>query len=471
MSIFTEVRELKAKEDFEAAWQKGFTALSQEPGNVYLQTVLFWVIYAALKKLIEPITHRDIKNPQPREQRLIDEWASRISMLGLSFPNENIDFRIWNLFRDVGKFCEPVCIFILRGGSSIFGPDDHNPYLADKGESPSLVVRLARMTAHCYLMKGLNSQLPVGRVLALIRYAQDKTKDSPQGKVWLEYDRGKILLAGGQIEKAREAYLSVLRNKRTESWAWFGLASTYKNETETALSLVSKGLTACAHDPKFGVSGLMQMAELFASEGDYVHASMALIRLNELYQANGWPLKERAIELMSSAWFDGALASAGLDGRIRTLAAGADQYAIAKPATYYGVVQSIHESGKGATIYINKDLPVLSAKKSSFKNPQLFKVGEFVKTSCDIGSERPDVLSVEATPALESGDICSFAGALKVSEKGFGFVDNIFVPPSLIKEFNQSGEVEGLAIMAFDKLKEKHSWRAITITPASGPAS
>jgi hypothetical protein len=47
--------------------------------------------------------------------------------------------------------------------------------------------------------------------------------------------------------------------------------------------------------------------------------------------------------------------------------------------------------------------------------------------------------------------------------KGFGFVDDIFVPPSLISTKNDGDEVTVIAIYAFNKAKEKYGWKAISI--------
>jgi len=462
MSVFDEIRDHKSRADFEGAWQVGYPTFEQDAGNTFLQTSLFWVIYAELKKLLEPFKTRDNKTPHPNEQRLIDLWASRILLLQLELPNELIDYRLWNLFRETGKFCDPICLFILQRGSSLFSPDDHNPFSTDKGESPSVVLRLARMVAVNYLHKGLDSPLPVSRVVAFLKYALDKAEDSPQGKIWLEYDKARIFVTAGDIVRARDAYLSVLRNKRGESWAWFGLAKTYENEPEKAICLVSFGLT-CAHDPKFSIPGLVRLAELLAQTGVHDYASKALIKLTKIYSDNGWALKDSIVELTSSAWFDASLDTSDLDAHVEELAIGANQYAMAKPTYLSGVLLSVHESGKGATIYIHRDLK-FSARKAVFENRKIPKPGTLVKIFCDLGSESQDVVSVENIQVIETQDIRSFKGSLKVSEKGFGFVNgDIFVPPGLVEGVQRDAEVAGAAVMSFDKTKSKYGWKAITL--------
>ena len=467
MSIFDDIRDHKSREDLEGAWQVGSKALEKDCGNTFLKTSLFWVIYSELKKLLEPIKTRDNKTPHPNEQRMIDLWASRIQLLQLELPSENIDFRLWNLFRETGKFCDPICLFILHTGRALFSPDDHKPFSTEKGESPSVVLRLARMVAVNYLHKGLESPLPAGRVVALINYALDKTQDSSKSKIWLEYDKARIFVTAGDIVRARDAYLSVLRNKRGESWAWFGLAKTYENEPEKAICLVSFGLT-CAHDPKFSIPGLVRLAELLAQTGVHDYASKALVKLTKIYSSNGWALKGSIVELTSSAWFDASLDTSDLDAHIEELAIGANQYAMVKPTYLSGVLFSVHESGKGATIYIHRDLK-FSARKSVFEYRKIPKPGTFVKIFCDMGSENQDVISVENIQVIETQDIRSFKGSLKVSEKGFGFVNgDIFVPPGLVEGVQRDAEVAGVAVMSFDKTKNKYGWKAISLLKEAG---
>ena len=74
MSVFDEIRDKKTRADFEGAWQAGYPTLEQDTENTFLQTSLFWIIYAELKKLLEPFKTRENKTPHPNEQQLIDLW-------------------------------------------------------------------------------------------------------------------------------------------------------------------------------------------------------------------------------------------------------------------------------------------------------------------------------------------------------------------------------------------------------------
>ena len=462
MSVFATIKTLKGNGQFEEAWQHGFDALQQDQQNVFLQTSLVWVAYAALKQKIDPIKQRKNTKPLPVEQNWIDTWVGRISELNLPLPNENIDYRLWNLFthKDIGQFCAPLCSYILNSGRGLFRPEDYIPYRTDNGESPSLVCKLARMVAANYLQCEGNAPNTIGRVTGFLQYAIESTQDSAH-KIWLSYDKANILAASGQMERARQAYLDVLEKKRSESWAWFGLATTFQDEPMKASSLIAYGLT-CAHDPKYSIRGLYHLANIMAQQANYADASRALLRLHSIYQKSGWPLKKEITELMANSWYDASLDEAALDGTIRTLAASANQHVVQHPVMYRGVVAAIHRSEKGADIYISPK-QVIPVFKRLFQARETFRPGTFVELLCDKRSDEDTPISVKKIEPFTSENICTFSGVLALKEKGFGFVDSVFVPPFLIGAHASGDEVVGIAVMKFNKVKNTNGLSAITI--------
>lgn len=468
MGVFDTIRTLKGTGQYEEAWQHGCAALQQDQHNEYLQTTLFWVIYAALKQKIDPIKKRKNTKPFPAEQNWIDAWTARIAELNLSLPSDNIDYRLWNLFthKDIGPFCNPLCLYILSSGRALFRLEDYIPYRTANGESPSVVCKLARIVAANYLYCQGEGLPPVGKITGFLQYAFETTEDSSH-KVWLIYDKARVLAASGQIERARQAYMEVLEQKRSESWAWFDLATTYTDEPSKASSLIAYGLT-CVHDPKFSIKGLYHFASLQAQQSNYADASRALIRLSGIYQQNGWAIRKEVSALMASSWYDNSLDEAELNATIRTLAASANQYVLRHPVVYKGVVEAIHKSGKGANIYIGPER-IISVFKRLFQTRTAFRPGTFIEILCDEKSDEIIPVSVKKIEPFSSENICVFAGALKLTERGFGFVNNIFVPPFLTGDHANGEEVSGLAVLKLDKVKNVNSFAAVTMNKHKVP--
>lgn len=79
-------------------------------------------------------------------------------------------------------------------------------------------------------------------------------------------------------------------------------------------------------------------------------------------------------------------------------------------------------------------------------------------------TERFDVACLTPTALPNHPDIRRFAGELRPSERGFGFVDDVFVPPPLVATIPVTvRDCEGVAVMDFDKSKQKYGWRAVSI--------
>ena len=462
MRVFDDIRELKSRQKYSEAWVVGFSALQEEMNNEYLKTALFWVAYAALKDITSEVRSREPMQPRAQEQEVIDGWVNSIADLRLDLPNENIDFRLWNLFKGIGHHCGPLCNYVLSSGRSIFHDQDHEPFVTDKGESPSLVARVARTVAQHYLLHRKSSGLPAPRVVALLEYALTAAKDGSGGKTWLEYDRAKIFLSCGEFERARQAYLVVLKKKMTESWAWFGLAQTYPEDNDKAIKLIAKGLIS-ANEDKFAIRGYVLLAQLSSESSAYELSSKALVKVHRIYEANGWQLKDRVVEMMASAWFDGSVDIVRLDEELAALAEGADELAANRPVTVNGVVERVHRSGKGAEIYVDRKLQ-LRAKKQMFLTGSLPDCGAAVSVTFDAGSDDNTVISVDEAPAFEADDVRCFHGVIKVTEKGFGFVsDEIFVPPMLIDGVTTNENVSGVAVMQYDQKKNRYGWKAVSL--------
>ena len=78
-----------------------------------------------------------------------------------------------------------------------------------------------------------------------------------------------------------------------------------------------------------------------------------------------------------------------------------------------------------------------------------------MKAVTDMDAEKKEVIAA-VIQEFSSADIRSFCGPLTFREKGFGFVNReIFVPAALISGIQPDAQVAGMAVMSFDKVKNK----------------
>ena len=124
-----------------------------------------------------------------------------------------------------------------------------------------------------------------------------------------------------------------------------------------------------------------------------------------------------------------------------------------------GIVENIHQSGKGFHVYVDR-YKSYSVPIGLFKSKSSPIVGNYVALRVTDDSDVVEAVPSEAVPMADS-DI--YSGKLRVTDKGFGFVEDTFVPPFLISSENNGEEVQLTRVMAKDKKKGTFGWKAICL--------
>lgn len=460
--IFAQIRKLKQQGNFVEAWNCGYAIYQNEPNNTYLRTALFWVCYSAIKAVQTPILARQNKAPNVNEQNIVNSWIRCIGQLNLPVPCEELDFRFFNLFKGCGEHYQTYIQMIIFYGSSLYQPNDLKPYQTDKGEYPSLVVRLARQTSKAWLQHHKDWDLNFDGILSLLKYALNNALD--RNKTWLQFDISKCLVSANRYEEAREAALLVLRSKISESWAWGALADTYINEDpNAAIACYCKGIIE-AHEPPFCIPMYFGLAKLFSNMQEFGLASASLCKLIEIYNDNGWRLKPEHDELLQQPWFDASyIESIDIQAEIKSRSNNALQYATEELETVIGIVDAHHRSGKGFSVYIDLGKK-LSARKGVFFGKGLPDVGTWLEIKLAKDGEQSEVLEAHRIDDQRSDRVAIAEGNLKLNPKGFGFVDDAFIAPFLLKGYQDQEFIRVIKIWDKDPKKGTPSWRVIKIT-------
>jgi hypothetical protein len=100
-------------------------------------------------------------------------------------------------------------------------------------------------------------------------------------------------------------------------------------------------------------------------------------------------------------------------------------------------------------------------------NPALFKpkIGDMLRVRFEKSKDNKFYKTISVKPAAPtdtSEAIKSFTGKLVMTNKnGFGFVDDVFVYPQLVKRFElkDGDELVGRAIYTYDKKKDSWGWK------------
>ncbi|WP_286240953.1 tetratricopeptide repeat protein [Neptuniibacter halophilus] len=468
MSIFQTIKELRHSGKPVDAWNAGYPALQNEPDNLFLKRSLYWACYDGIKSVQSQIIHRKNKAPTQQEQEYVTSWISCIEQLKLPMPCEELDFRFFNLFKDNGEHYEAFVRFVLDNHSSLFTwPEDYTPYQGEKHESPSQVVKQARMASKGWLTHRKEWNLSLSSLTSFLDLADQKAQD--QDKTWMHYDYAKCLIGAKNYEAARDLVLPIVRKKASEFWAWGALAATYiESDPKRAIACYCKGLSA-SKDPKFSVKMRGGLALLFARQGQCSEASALLCSIADTYRNEGWTLKPEYEDLMAQPWFDASVASSiNLNSYFSEHGAYADELLYDEIQDATGVVLSLHRSGKGFNVYLSQSQK-LSVRKGVFAGKGLPDRGDWVTITFARTGEDTEVLKAMPTAPISLTGVETEVGELRVHTKGFAFVCDTFVTPDLVVPEWNGAEVEVMKVWDINPKKKERTWRAIKIKKSEAP--
>ncbi|PLW83361.1 hypothetical protein CWI75_08180 [Kineobactrum sediminis] len=467
--LFRVITNLRKAGNLAEAWEVGCPAVQENPQDAYLKGSFFWVCYDYLKQVQAPIKQRaegNNGNMQPNQGELdrinfLTDW-----IVWLNIPTGGFEYRTLLLvFQKNLEFLPKLILLLFVHNGSLFESGDEEPYPGEKGESPSLMLNFGRKVTKAWLVSEEVRQIEISDLRTFLAAVRSRVKDQ-QNKIWLDYDEAKCLIAVGELDEARDLVLPVLRNKQTESWAWGALAATYRKESnEAAISLYAQGILS-AHEDTFILPQLAAIAKLLAQEKFFDAASKCVKRAIECYETNGWRIKPNFEQLTSADWYDPNVDSGALLPFLRDRAASAPQYLYDGVHVAHGLVINLHKNGKGLHLYLapgeEVSLPLRIMSKGS--NPSL---GDYLEVQLGEDGDRKVVLAAKSSEPVDLQGVSSTTDALRVTDKGFGFVGDTFVPAHLIHECKDGDSIDVLRYRSYDNKKSQYGWKALRIRPAS----
>jgi len=125
-----------------------------------------------------------------------------------------------------------------------------------------------------------------------------------------------------------------------------------------------------------------------------------------------------------------------------------------------GVIDNQNANKQLASVYLtDKDFCVLGY--SDHHGIEKLDPGASVLLKYTEFRDRKNVHHYESTKFVETRWIKKVHGSLKLNSKGFGFVDDVFVPPNIANEFSDGDTVTLVAALKENKSKNELGWRAL----------
>lgn len=131
-----------------------------------------------------------------------------------------------------------------------------------------------------------------------------------------------------------------------------------------------------------------------------------------------------------------------------------------------------------AVEFVNKERNIINFVKDQTRfgffhyDPGILrpKIGDLLKVKFAPKTKEDKLFKVLHIAPAATNDTCasvkSFLGKISITNKnGFGFVDDIFIYPVLVKKFSllNEQEISGMAILSYDKKKDSWGWKAFKI--------
>ncbi|MBQ0719030.1 MAG: hypothetical protein KBT88_11715 [Gammaproteobacteria bacterium] len=278
--LHQQVTSLRKAGNLQEAWDIACPAVQESPEDQYLKSAFFWLCYDYLKEVQAGIKERAAANngnyrPSQVEQERIGFYLNWL--VWLDVPAGGFEYRSLLLtFQHNLEYFPALIVMLCQQEASMFEPEDAMPYVNDKGEAPTLMLKFARKCAKAWQEQGsLRQQLGIRPLIALLNSTRGRMEDRIHG-IWLDYDQARCLIVAGQLAEARKFVIPVLRKKQSEPWAWGALAAIYyQSEPATAVCLFAQGLLQ-VHDEKFAIKLWAGLAPLLAAVGNVDEASMCL---------------------------------------------------------------------------------------------------------------------------------------------------------------------------------------------------
>lgn len=131
-----------------------------------------------------------------------------------------------------------------------------------------------------------------------------------------------------------------------------------------------------------------------------------------------------------------------------------------------GIISYISDDYENVRVFLNKDKELKLDQNIVKIIKGKILVGSKVKCFSTINakSKRVEISHLELVENARIDDVKVEKGELRKNPKGFGFVNDIFISPNLIKNIEDKTEVNVKAIFCKQRDKDAYGWKAISVS-------
>jgi hypothetical protein len=285
---------------------------------------------------------------------------------------------------------------------------------------------------------------------------------------FMPYYGARILAALDRKDEAMAMFMPFMREHTRDFWAWAMLAELVETE-EQVMACLYRAVSIKTPE-EFLVKVRQKLAGRLIEQERWPEAKEQLDRVVETRQTNGWSIPNQVIQWTYDPRYTSALG--GIVPNVPERAYPLDDLLWASVAQVIGLVVEVNMDKRQAIVAmtVQTTLPVrLNRLEASVVAGDRLAVRYCANDSMTQGLHR--VHTVEKTNAdLTDLPVKQVSGPLRlVQGKGFGFVQDVFVPAALLEGKNTLADtlVTVKAYASWDTKRSQAGWRGWQLTKLS----
>jgi hypothetical protein len=495
-----EIKELRQLGKLEEAYAMAKVELEADLTNIWGKRNLSWVLYAQLDELTSNLDAFTAKINEVKaldlpesEEMFLDNISIVIAKAARVITQETTPdiYKIHRLFDSIkdlslkrnSKWFSVLFSAMHKGMKESdryiefadwwdfknFMPEDYLKNTLPNGKD---VMAIAEQAYIAYSKHLLPKQTQHGEIIfnkeqaeAFLPVLSQIVEDYPQFQ-YPAYFNAKLLLALGDKDNMLESLLPFAKKKRNDFWVWEILAEAFSSDPEKVFACYCKALSC--KSPEEMLVGLRQkMARLLISKKLFNEARTELDLLNKARTTNKYKIPTEVTNWQAMDWYKTALSSKSNFGFYKTY------LPIAESLLFNDVVEELL-----IVEFVNTDKKMLNfiaseTKFGYFKYERFFsdiKIGDTLKVRFQGGTNEGmhqlyTAIKV-SDDAFKKQFIKEFQGIARISfGKLFGFIDDVFIHPSLVTKhkLTDGQEFSGKAIKSYNQDKKQWGWKVIEI--------
>ncbi len=496
-----EIKELRQAGKLEEALNLAKAELEAEPNNIWPKRNIAWVYFEYLKQNCSPEKFDtfiswiiEIKKLElPVEDKILFEqlsWLFGKMAFGILKSNPQDHQKGFRLFETIQTFHFPKpsegYSFLFKAFHKSLKETGHYIQFADWWNLQNLVpedfqkekmpngkevMAIAEQAYIAYAKHLLPKNITQGEVSfnkekaeAFLPKLSEIVEAYPQFQYPL-YFKAKLLLALGNIENMLESLLPFARKKRNDFWVWEVFAEAFTNDSEKVFPCYCKALL-CKSPEEMLVSLRQKIASMLIAKKLFNEAKTEIEQLIIARINKSWNIPKEVLDWQKEHWYSTAVSNKSNIDFYKKYSSLADSLLYFDKPEETVIVE-----------FVNSDRKILNfiaseSKFGFFKFEKFFKdvkIGETLKVRFQEG--KMEGLYQVFTAVKLKDDVFKkeffkeINGSVKIqSGKTFGFVDDVFIHPSLVlkMQLTDGMQIEGVAIKSFNKDKKCLTWKLIS---------